>query len=53
MHDGPRANYDKELRAQGIGNLLAGLLDEARPWLGSATVTDAQLMRWRYAAPTR
>jgi len=34
------------------GDLLAGLLDEARPWLGTATVTDAQLMRWRYAAPT-
>lgn len=26
MHDGPRANYDKELRAQGVGNLVAGLL---------------------------
>jgi MFS superfamily sulfate permease-like transporter len=26
MHDGPRANYDKELRAQGVGNVLAGLL---------------------------
>ena len=25
MHDGVRANYDKELRAQGIGNLLCGL----------------------------
>ncbi|WP_294393353.1 SulP family inorganic anion transporter [uncultured Sphingomonas sp.] len=25
MHDGPRTNYDKELRAQGIGNLLCGL----------------------------
>lgn len=24
MHDGPRTNYDKELRAQGIGNLLCG-----------------------------
>jgi MFS superfamily sulfate permease-like transporter len=24
MHDGPRSNYDKELRAQGIGNLLCG-----------------------------
>src|SRR5262249_44566945 len=23
MHSGPRANYDKELRAQGIGNMLA------------------------------
>ena len=26
MHDGPRTNYDKELRGQGIGNTLAGLL---------------------------
>jgi len=24
MHDGPRSNYDKELRAQGIGNVLCG-----------------------------
>jgi MFS superfamily sulfate permease-like transporter len=24
MHDGPRTNYDKELRAQGVGNLLCG-----------------------------
>jgi len=26
MHDGPRANYDRELLAQGIGNTLCGLL---------------------------
>jgi MFS superfamily sulfate permease-like transporter len=26
MHDGPRANYDKELLAQGVGNVLAGAL---------------------------
>ena len=25
MHDGPRTNYNKELRAQGVGNLLCGL----------------------------
>lgn len=25
MHDGPRTNYDKELRAQGVGNMLCGL----------------------------
>jgi len=25
MHDGPRTQYDKELRAQGVGNLLCGL----------------------------
>ncbi len=24
MHDGPRTDYDKELRAQGVGNLLCG-----------------------------
>lgn len=26
MHDGPRTDYNKELRAQGVGNLLCGLL---------------------------
>jgi MFS superfamily sulfate permease-like transporter len=26
MHDGPRANYDKELMSQGVGNTLSGLL---------------------------
>ncbi|HEU4539229.1 MAG TPA: SulP family inorganic anion transporter [Polyangiaceae bacterium] len=26
MHQGPRTNYDRELRAQGIGNMLCGLL---------------------------
>ena len=26
MHDGSRTNYDKELRSQGIGNILSGLL---------------------------
>ena len=26
MHDGPRTNYDREMFAQGIGNLLAGLV---------------------------
>ncbi len=26
MHDGPRTQYDKELRSQGVGNLLSGLL---------------------------
>jgi MFS superfamily sulfate permease-like transporter len=25
MHEGPRTNYDKEMRSQGIGNILAGL----------------------------
>ncbi len=26
LHDGPRADFDKELRAQGVGNALLGLL---------------------------
>lgn len=26
MHDGPRTHYDKELLAQGVGNMLCGLL---------------------------
>jgi MFS superfamily sulfate permease-like transporter len=26
MHSGPRANYDAEMRAQGIGNVIAGLV---------------------------
>jgi renalase len=30
---------------------LAELLDLAKPWLGDAAVTAAQLKRWRYAGP--
>jgi len=26
LHDGPRADYNKELRAQGIGNMICGVL---------------------------
>lgn len=26
MHDGPRANYDRELLAQGVGNTICGIL---------------------------
>jgi MFS superfamily sulfate permease-like transporter len=26
MHDGPRTNYDRELRSQGLGNTLCGLV---------------------------
>jgi carbonic anhydrase len=26
LHDGPRVNLDKELKAQGVGNLLSGIL---------------------------
>jgi MFS superfamily sulfate permease-like transporter len=30
MHDGPRTDYNKELRAQGIGNMLCGLVARCR-----------------------
>ena len=30
---------------------LAELLDWAGPWLGDATVVEAQLKKWRYAGP--
>jgi predicted NAD/FAD-dependent oxidoreductase len=32
-------------------DLLAELLDAAAPWIGGAGVVEAQLKRWRYAAP--
>jgi renalase len=32
--------------------LRASLLADAAPWLGGASVLDAQLVRWRYAGPT-
>lgn len=38
--------------AQPDAELRAGLLADAAPWLGGASVLDAQLMRWRYAGPT-
>jgi predicted NAD/FAD-dependent oxidoreductase len=33
--------------------VLAELLAAAAPWIGDATVVEAQLKRWRYAAPRR
>jgi hypothetical protein len=33
--------------------VLADLLGAAAPWIGGATVVEAQLKRWRYAAPRR
>jgi predicted NAD/FAD-dependent oxidoreductase len=33
--------------------LLEDLLDAAAPWIGDAGVVEAQLKRWRYAAPRR
>lgn len=32
--------------------LHAALVGDATPWLGGATVTESQLVRWRYAGPT-
>lgn len=45
-HDFSLAQYD----ADG-DETLATLLDMASPWLGSASVVDAQLKKWRYAGP--
>lgn len=50
MHDGPRTNYNRELSAQGIGNLVCGLLG-ALPMTGvivrsSANVQAGAVSRW-------
>jgi MFS superfamily sulfate permease-like transporter len=50
MHDGPRTDYDKELRAQGVGNTLCGLVG-ALPMTGvivrsSANVQAGAKTRW-------
>jgi MFS superfamily sulfate permease-like transporter len=42
MHTGPRANYDRELRAQGIGNLLCGALG-ALPMTGVIVRSSANV----------
>lgn len=31
--------------------VLADLLAEAKPWLGTATIIEAQLKKWKYAGP--
>lgn len=50
LHTGPRTDYDKELRAQGVGNLCAGVLG-ALPITGvivrsSANVEAGATTRW-------
>jgi len=42
MHDGPRTDYDKELRAQGIGNLLCGAVG-ALPMTGVIVRSSANV----------
>lgn len=42
MHDGPRTDYDKELRAQGIGNLLCGIFG-ALPMTGVIVRSSANV----------
>jgi MFS superfamily sulfate permease-like transporter len=42
MHDGPRTNYDKELRAQGVGNLLCGAVG-ALPMTGVIVRSSANV----------
>ena len=45
-HDHSLARYDDP-----EDDVLAELLEWARPWLGDATVVEAQLKKWRYAGP--
>ena len=45
-HDYSLAQYESD-----EDEVLAKLLDWARPWLGQATVVEAQLKKWRYAGP--
>jgi MFS superfamily sulfate permease-like transporter len=42
MHDGPRTDYNKELRAQGIGNLLCGVFG-ALPMTGVIVRSSANV----------
>ena len=42
MHDGPRTRYDKELGAQGVGNLICGLLG-ALPMTGVIVRSSANV----------
>jgi MFS superfamily sulfate permease-like transporter len=42
MHKGPRANYDRELAAQGIGNMLCGLVG-ALPMTGVIVRSSANV----------
>ncbi len=42
MHQGPRTNYDKELKAQGIGNVLCGLVG-ALPMTGVIVRSSANV----------
>ena len=43
MHSGPRTNYDKELAAQGVGNILCGLLS-ALPMTGVIVRSSANVL---------
>lgn len=52
MHDGPRARYDKELMAQGVGNALCGMLG-ALPMTGVIVRSSANVeagAKTRYSA---
>lgn len=42
MHSGPRTNYDKELTAQGVGNMLCGLIG-ALPMTGVIVRSSANV----------
>jgi MFS superfamily sulfate permease-like transporter len=43
MHKGPRANYDKELAAQGVGNMMCGMVG-ALPMTGVIVRSSANVL---------
>ncbi len=45
-HDYSLRRYDDE-----PDQVKAELIDQAAPWLGDATIIEAQLKKWRYAGP--
>jgi len=47
-HDYSERRYDDDPT-----DVLAELLDLASPWIGTASVLDSQLKKWRYAGPKR
>lgn len=52
LHDGPRSDMDRELSAQGVGNMLCGLLG-ALPMTGGSYAARPTSMPVREPAPRR
>ena len=45
-HDYSKRRFDDD-----VDDVHAELLEMAAPWIGSATIVDSQLKKWRYAGP--